>query len=84
MQPLFFDEDLSSASNFDDHEQSIDLNGKGAKFLTLVTIRLFQEEFLIFLGDDRACEIRECACKLPMRKVYSLFPLSSACQLYRG
>ncbi|KAM7442218.1 hypothetical protein ABFA07_008853 [Porites harrisoni] len=27
MQPLFFDEDLSSASNFDDHEQSIDLNG---------------------------------------------------------
>ena len=28
MQPLFFDEDLSSASNFDDYEQSIDLNGK--------------------------------------------------------
>ena len=28
VQPLFFDEDLSSTSNFEDHEQSIDLNGK--------------------------------------------------------
>ena len=31
MQPLFFDEDLSSTSNFEDHEQSIDLHGKSAK-----------------------------------------------------
>ncbi|XP_015776225.1 PREDICTED: F-box only protein 10-like [Acropora digitifera] len=27
LQPLFFDEDLSSTSNMDDHEQSIELNG---------------------------------------------------------
>lgn len=27
IQPLFFDEDLSSTSNFEDHEQSVDLNG---------------------------------------------------------
>ncbi|XP_068736044.1 F-box only protein 10-like [Montipora capricornis] len=27
LQPLFFDEDLSSTSNLDDHEQSIELNG---------------------------------------------------------
>ena len=49
MQPLFFDEDLSSASNFDDHEQSIDLNGKRTK-LPMLQLGCFRRSPLFLSG----------------------------------